>query len=463
MDVDLKFLESGKAIRDPIWGYIHVPWDMVSLIDTREFQRLRDISQLGHVLLVYPGARHSRFEHSLGVFHLTGQFLGQLLRAEQPLDIDLEDARVLLAAGLLHDIGHYPFSHLFEEMQTFFVYHEERGRQILMDPATEIHAALVAANIDPLRVSNVIDYKNEKVEIPARDLRLAHILSGTLDPDKIDYLLRDARYCGVPFGESVNRDRLVRSITFDPASERPAITYKGVSAVEALIFTNYLMYRNVYWHHAVRSANAMLKRGIQDLLAHPECRLKETDFDRATEADLIRRLEREMERFGVDRRSNMIARLKRRKLYKVGSVFFSHERQPDLMKILAYLYYHPEQRRKLETRLCNTFSEMIDVPLRSDEILIDIPRFGKSPEVNLRVFFGSHIPTGKSDPLSFDDPEVSLLKDYLIGNFEAQAKVVRVFCSDKPLLLRAVRANIKDLLNAEAGQMSGFPHSEIQI
>ncbi len=446
MRIDLQFLQTGKAIRDPIWGYIHIPWDVVPLLDTDEFQRLRDISQLGHVFLVYPGARHSRFEHSLGVFHLTGQFLHRLLQAHPPLHIDLEDARVLLVASLLHDIGHYPFSHLFEEMQMFFIDHETRGRQIILDPTTRIHAALRNARIDPVRVANVIDYNNKAVEIPDRDLRLAHILSGTLDPDKIDYLLRDARYCGVPFGESVNRDRLIKSITFDPESQRPAITYKGVSAVEALIFTNYLMYRNVYLHHAVRSANAMFKRGVQDLLHHPECSLRETDFDRSTEADLIHRLQMEMDRLGIDRRTSMVGRLKRRKLYKVARIFFPYERGQDLMEKLARLYYNPEDRREVEIDLCRTFSKKTGLDLKGDEILIDIPRFGKSPEVDLKVYFGAHIPVDKADPLTFDDPEVSMLKKSLIDNFEAQAKVVRVFCIDDPVLRSALKSEVKAYL-----------------
>ncbi len=443
MRIDLQFLQTGKAVRDPIWGYIHIPWDMVPLLDTEEFQRLRDISQLGHVLLVYPGARHSRFEHSLGVFHLTGQFLHRLLQADPPLHINQQDARVLLAASLLHDIGHYPFSHLLEEMQMFFVDHETRGRQIILDPTTEIHTALQSAGTDPVRVANVIDYKNETIDIPNRDLRLAHILSGTLDPDKVDYLLRDARYCGVPFGESVNRDRLIGSITFDPESQRPAITYKGVSAVEALIFTNYLMYRNVYWHHAVRSANAMFKRGVQDLLAHPQCSLQEADFDRSTEADLVHRLEMEIDRLGMDRRESMVGRLKRRKLYKVARLFFPHERGQELMEEFARLYYNPADRREMEIDLCRTFSQKTGLDLKGDEILIDIPRFGKSPEVDLKVYFGSHIPVDKADPLTFDDPEVSMLKESLIGNFEAQAKVVRVFCIDNPTLRKALKAEIK--------------------
>ena len=444
MRIDLRFLDTGKAIRDPIWGHIHIPHSLVPLVDAEEFQRLRDISQLGHVLLVYPGARHSRFEHSLGVFHITGQFLRRLILADPPLDVTVEDARVLLAASLLHDIGHYPFCHVLEEMQMFFSDHEERGRQIILDASTEVNRALLQAETDPLRVANVIDYRNRNVSIPDADLRMAHILSGTLDPDKIDYLLRDARYCGVPFGESVNRDRLLGSITYDPVGQRPAITYKGVSAVEALVFTSYLMYRNVYWHHAVRSANAMFKRGVQDLLHHPASSLGEGDFNRATEADLIHRLELEMDRLGIDRRNSMIGRLKRRKLYKVARVFFPHEREKELAAKLERLYYHPADRRMLEIELCRTFGAKTRLPLDGDEILIDIPRLGKSPEVNLNVYFGSHIPVNKADPLPFDDPEVSMLKEYLIGNFETQAKVVRIFCVDNPLLREALNDEVID-------------------
>jgi uncharacterized protein len=442
--IDLRFLEEGKAIRDPIWGYIHIPPDMMALVDAEEFQRMRDISQLGHVLLVYPGARHSRFEHSLGVFHIAGQFIKQLLKSPRSPQLTMEDVRVLLAASLLHDIGHYPFSHLLEEMQMFFIDHETRGRQIIQDPATEINQALNQAGIDPVRVANVIDY--HQPNIPDNDLRLAHILSGTLDPDKIDYLLRDARYCGVPFGESVNRDRLLSSITFDPVNQRPAITYKGISAVEALIFTNYLMYRNVYWHHTVRSANAMFKRGIQDLLALDRCSLKEDDFDRATEADLIHRLEDEMERHQIDQRESMVGRIKRRKLYKVAHMFYPQGDQANLQDLFRHLYYHPDERLQLERQLCERLSQITGTQLKGNEILLDIPRIGKSPEVDLKVFYQSHIPLEKSDPLSFDDPQVSLLKDYLLDNFEAQAKVVRIFCDNRPGLREAIRHHAPDLL-----------------
>jgi HD superfamily phosphohydrolase len=450
MAVDLSFLESGKSIRDPIWGYIHIPWDFIGLVDSEDFQRLRDISQLGHVLLVYPGARHSRFEHSLGVYHLTGQFVRQLARSDPGLDLSLDDVRVLLAASLLHDLGHYPFSHLLEEMQSFFIDHETRGRQVIQDPSTEVHAALVRAGIEPTRVANVIDYRNETVNVPPEDLRLAHILSGTLDPDKVDYLLRDARYCGVPFGESVNRDRLIGSISYDVQGDRPAINHKGVSAVEALVFTSYLMYRNVYWHHAVRSANAMFKRGVQDLLEHPDCSLTESDFVRSTEADLIHRLEQELQCLKLNVRDSMVGRLKRRKLYKVGGVFLPYGGHEPLFDYFTKLYENPGERRVLEEDLCRYFSKKTGLNLKGDEILVDIPRFTKSPEIDLKVFFGAHVPVGKVDPLSFDDPEVSLLKEYLIGNFETQAKIVRVFAVDDPELHGVLRNEIGDLVQAAA-------------
>ncbi|MBT5829955.1 MAG: hypothetical protein HOH77_07150, partial [Candidatus Latescibacteria bacterium] len=243
-------------------------------------------------------------------------------------------------------------------------------------------------------------------------------------------------------------DRLLSSITYDPTNQRPAITYKGVSAVEALIFTNYLMYRNVYWHHTVRSANAMFKRGIQDLLAQENCTLKETDFDRATEADLIHRLEEEMVLHHIEQRESMVGRIKRRKLYKVAHMFYPQSDDNQLQDLFRHLYYHPDERHALEFALCEYISKQTHAPLHGDEILLDIPRVGKSPEVDLKVFFQSHIPINKADPLSFDDPQVSLLKDYLLDNFEAQAKVVRIFCDNQPGLRESVNEHAPTFLKA---------------
>lgn len=439
--------EEGKAIRDPVWGYIYVPDPLLALIDTEDFQRLRNISQLGFVHLVYPGARHSRFEHSLGVYHLAKQFLARLVRSDPPLEIDAEDVRVFLAATLLHDVGHYPFSHTLEELKPFFVHHEERGRQLIEDPAGPIAQVLRdQLHVDPVRVANVIDYESPGRAVPDRDLLLASILSGTLDPDKIDYLLRDSLFCGVPFGESVNRDRLIMSIKYDPDRRRPAITSKGVSAVEALVFTNYLMFRNVYWHHSVRSATAMFKRAVQDTLMHPDCGLVVTDFHRVTEGELIMALRQEQDRLGLEGASSLLDGVVHRRLHKVASYVYPGERKAQLLEFLEDLYRHPEKRRDKEMSLSDLFCRQLGRPARGDEILVDIPRFDKSPQVDLKVFYGGDVPSDKPQPLSFADPEVSRLRESLVDNFEDQAKIFRIFCAGDPALLEVTRNQVKQHL-----------------
>jgi HD superfamily phosphohydrolase len=421
--------DDGKAIRDPVWGYIHLPGPLLALVDTEDFQRLRNISQLGFVHLVYPGARHSRFEHSLGVYHLAKQFLLRLLNSDPPLQLTDEDVRVFLAATLLHDIGHYPFSHTLEELMPFFVSHEERARQLIEDPAGAIARVLQQElDVDPVRVANVIDYGGTHRKIPQRDLLLANILSGTLDPDKIDYLLRDSLFCGVPFGESVNRDRLIKAIKYDPDRRRLAITSKGISAVESLVFTNYLMYRNVYWHHAVRAATAMFKRSVQDILMHPDRNLQVGDFHRVTEGELLMILREEQNRLGLKGARALLDGVVHRRLHKVAAFVHPGERKQGLLHFLYDLYQHPEKRRQKEVELSHLFGEQLSQEATGDEILIDIPRFDKTPEVDLKVFYSADVPSDKPQPLSFDDPEVSRLRESLVDNFEDQAKIFRIFC-----------------------------------
>ena len=439
--------DDGKAIRDPVWGYVHVPAPLLALVDTEDFQRLRNISQLGFVHLVYPGARHSRFEHSLGVFHLAKQFLSRLLQSDPPLELADEDIGVFLAATLLHDIGHYPFSHTLEELTPFFVSHEQRARRLIEDPNGEIYRVLRnELHVDPVRVANVIDYESADHQVPDRDLLLANILSGTLDPDKIDYLLRDSMFCGVPFGESVNRDRLIAAIRYDPQRHRLAITSKGVSAVESLVFTNYLMYRNVYWHHSVRAATAMFKRSVQDVLMHPDCSLEASDFHRVTEGELLMSLAQEQERLGLEGARRLLDGVTRRRLHKVASFIYPGERKQGLLHYLYDLYQHPEKRRQKEVELCRHFAAQVGREASGDEILIDIPRFDKTPEVDLKVFYREDVPSDKPQPLSFDDPEVSRLRESLVENFEDQAKIFRIFCVGDADMLERVGAEVKRLL-----------------
>ena len=195
--------DEGAAIRDPVWGYIHVPSPLLALIDTEDFQRLRNISQLGFVHLVYPGARHSRFEHSLGVYHLAKQFLARLVRSDPPLELSEEDVRVFLAAALLHDIGHYPFSHTLEELTPFFVDHEERGRQLIEDERGSIAKVLRdELAVDPVRVANVIDYRSTARDIPPASLFRYRVAPSRRRPAKRHHWTREEdaelRYSGAP-------------------------------------------------------------------------------------------------------------------------------------------------------------------------------------------------------------------------------------------------------------------------
>jgi hypothetical protein len=253
---------SDILVRDPLWDTIRVDPVSIRIVDAPPFQRLRHIKQLGHAHLVYPGATHTRFDHALGVYHLTRRALS-LMDERGALDgIDDQERRLIPLAGLLHDIGHYPYSHALEELPADRIpgYHEALVGRFLADP--EVATALVAVAPDAaLRIEALIRGTSDS---PLRGL-----VSGSLDLDKIEYLKRDARFCGVPFGE-VDVDRLLHALTVaeDPETGRSEVGVheKGVAALESLLFAKYQMFRNVYWHHAVRAATVLYKRIVGDAL-----------------------------------------------------------------------------------------------------------------------------------------------------------------------------------------------------
>ncbi|HYR31026.1 MAG TPA: HD domain-containing protein [Gemmatimonadales bacterium] len=245
-----------EVVRDPLWDNIRLDPEALAVVDTPAVQRLRYVRQLGHAFLVYPGATHSRFEHALGAYHLARRALSQL---EDAGDVRLEAAdRVRLKlAALLHDIGHYPFSHSLEEAG--LPHHEELAARHLTDG--ELAERLGTLGTPAQRLLPLIQCR-------ARE-PLAGLVSGSLDVDKLDYLSRDAWMCGVPYGV-IDVDRLLTSLTLAPGRDgQPtlALHEKGLAALESLLFAKYQMYRNVYWHHAVRSATSMFKRLVRRAIA----------------------------------------------------------------------------------------------------------------------------------------------------------------------------------------------------
>lgn len=251
------------VVRDPIWNTIRLDAVALRIIESAPFQRLRYIRQLGHAHLVYPGATHTRFDHALGVYHLVRRAIG-LLAEQGDLDaIPMTDRRLAELAALLHDIGHYPYSHALEELEPSRIpgEHESLAARFLDDP--DIAAALGGLASDGAeRVAELIrgDSANP----------LQGLVSGSLDLDKIEYLVRDARFCGVPYGQ-VDVDRLLNNLIIvrDPENAvlEMGVHEKGVAALESLLFSKYQMFRNVYWHHAVRAATVLYKRIITDALA----------------------------------------------------------------------------------------------------------------------------------------------------------------------------------------------------
>jgi hypothetical protein len=248
------------VIRDPLWNTIRVDGTAIRIIDTPAFQRLRYIRQLGFAHLVYPGATHTRFDHAVGVYHLTVTAL-RLLRERGTAPPEAwEDEELVPYAALLHDIGHYAYSHALEELEPDSVPadHEEASGRFFQ--SAELRDALSSLGLAaPERIHALIRGEGR---IPLRGL-----VSGSLDLDKMEYLRRDARFCGVPYGE-VDVDRLIQGLVLlpDPATGlfEVGLHEKALSALESLLFAKYQMFRNVYWHHGVRAATALYKRIVEE-------------------------------------------------------------------------------------------------------------------------------------------------------------------------------------------------------
>lgn len=229
------------------------------LVDAPEFRRLAKVSQLGLVGLVYPGACHSRLEHSLGVYRNALVYLKQLSGDERfAAAVSDTDAEMLLCAALLHDLGHWPFCHAIEDMALPDVpTHELFANSFLLEG--EIADTLRDEwNVQPRDVTALLSEKPRDT----KQRLLKSLLSGPIDIDKMDYLGRDSLHAGVPYGRNFDQQRLIGSLCLNRAGDGLAISHKGRTAAEMMVFARYVMFSEVYWHHAVRSATAMLQRAF---------------------------------------------------------------------------------------------------------------------------------------------------------------------------------------------------------
>ena len=257
------------TVKDTVHDHIEIEGVAADLLDTPAVQRLRHVKQLGTVQLVYPSANHTRFEHSLGVYHLAS-------RALDHLGIEGKQADRIEAAAMLHDVGHGPFSHNLEALthRRTGKYHDDVAELLATG---DVGAVLRGHDLDPERIAGLV----------AGEGTYGQLVSGELDVDRMDYLVRDAYHTGVPYG-TIDTERFVRELTFvEPdgsadASGGPTLVLDegNVQTAESLLLARALMNPVVYTHHVARISKAMLRRAASDLLEAT-----------ATTADELRRMD----------------------------------------------------------------------------------------------------------------------------------------------------------------------------
>jgi HD superfamily phosphohydrolase len=458
----LLFKSEGGFIRIPIWGHIQLSAPLKRILSHPAFLRLKGIRQLSFSQQVYPGATHTRFEHSIGVYHLMKLILQRMLTSPLALGLqndrlrfDDNNCRLLLSASLLHDIGHYPHAHVIEEQiprfgdEPIFQHHEELCSRFISEqhPGIPTIAEILHEewNVSPETVVSLI--RNS----PGN--RFGKLISGTLDPDKMDYLMRDAHHCNIPYG-SIDIERLIESFVPDPERERFAITEKGIAPLESLLFAKYMMMRNVYWHHTSRALSAMLRRLLQDIAF--EGLLSAGDLRELFYGNADERVLHELRQLMPDQKhplSSLLEDIVMRRVYKRAITI-----QPYLREIEAdecLFAYNDESGRRLclEKEICLFLNRRFHLGLQGHEVLIDPPSkkdiFDYADLKELRVYptRSEHIHDSlqlDSEYIRFDDLRESVFRSDFILAFERYTKKFRLLC--RPDLVNRIVESREEIL-----------------
>ncbi|WP_435066845.1 HD domain-containing protein [Haloplanus sp. C73] len=352
------------TIKDSVHDHIEVTGVAEALLDTPAMQRLRRIRQLGTVSLVYPAANHTRFEHSLGVYHLASEALDHLGVAGQA-------AERVRAAALLHDVGHPPFSHNVEHL---LYRHTGKFHDDVSDllASGRVGAVLRDHDLDPRTVADLV----------AGEGHYGPLVSGELDVDRMDYLVRDAHHTGVPYG-TIDHGRLVRELTF--VDGELVLAEGNVQTAESLLLARALMNPTVYTHHVARIGKAMLRRATERLIT-------EAGYDAETvrrwdDSDLLVTLRR------TDATAGFADRLSTRDLYK-RAVWAELSDVPDDLLTADH-----DRVRALERDIAS------EADLDSDSVILDIP-----PEPEIRESSSRVVVNGDIRRLDRQSPLVSALR-----------------------------------------------------
>lgn len=335
-----------KLIRDSIHGNLYLNDFEIKLVDTPQIQRLRRIKQLGFTYLVYPGANHSRFEHSIGTLHIASKIADNIGLEEDEKDM-------VRSAALLHDAGHGPFSHVSEGILNSP--HEYLTSRVIKE-SDLFH--ILSEKFDPDEIIDIINGK----------CILGQIISGELDADRMDYLIRDSYYTGVAYG-MIDTGRLIHSIKLE---DNLIIGAKGIQAAESALIARYLMYPSVYHHHTTRIINSMFRRCMKWLF---EAEIVDpVTIYRLDDSDIIA-----IARAQEGKIKNIINRLDNRDLFKrVFSIKLSDLEEPkDVFQIKE------DKIRKIELEIAE------DLGSPPDYTIIDIPEYPFFNEMRTLVSVGN--------------------------------------------------------------------------
>lgn len=395
------------------------------VIDSAAFRRLARISQLGLVSLVYPAAHHSRFEHSLGVYRLALLFLRRFASDEAFTQIvDRSHAELFIAAALLHDVGHWPFCHPIEDVYHGEVpRHEQVARQMMTGEIADALRDDWATT--PEDVARLLDEGGW--DEPTR--LLASMLSGPLDVDKLDYLARDSLHAGVPYGRNFDQNRLIGALCLDPDGEGLAISTKGKTAAEMMVFARYVMFSEVYWHHAVRSATAMFQRAFAE--TKPNVDLGAVFL--LDEPGMIAALRSAAPQAAAELFAGLFG--ERRGLYK-RLAEYSFLETPEVYRAVAGRPF--DELVSAAEQLAACFSRRLGRPVPPHHVLIDAPPREREVEFRVNVVDQQ---TGAARPLAVASPVVRTLAR---EQFDDYVKRVRVFVHPA-LLADGDRAALADL------------------
>lgn len=314
----------------------------VEVMDNPQFQRLRRIKQLGLISLIYPGANHTRFEHSIGTMHIASKLADKL-------DLNQEDKELVRISALLHDIGHGPFSHVSEGVLSFP--HEELTKYVIKNTA----------------IRDIVEKKfdiDKIIEIINGEGKFGPIVSGELDADRMDYLLRDSHYTGVAYG-IIDYERIISNINLN---KQLSLDIKGVQAAEGALVSRYFMYPSVYQHHTTRIVNSMFRRGLKKLIDRGV--INENDMYKYDDADII----------GIFRNSEgypkeIMERLDNRNIFKrVKTIRLDNFKTPEKLYKIGN-----KELRKAEEEIA------MDYDIDKDYVILNIAEYPRFDEMKTEV------------------------------------------------------------------------------